>query len=414
MTSLASEFGVSGSYLSRICRYLDIPRPGLGYWAKRAAGKKVMQAPLPKPRSGFPTSWQKGVDISVAFDVSTEMGRRAQQSTSGSGARSHYLLRDARSHFHNSRKIDGEDYLRPFKKLLVDIRTSEAALDRALEIATHIFNRIETAGLRIGIAGRHEKLIGCNIDERESSHNEKYQRYPTLWSPDRPTIVHCANVAIGIVIVEMSEMVLLRYINGAFVRDSEYRESVKSKINLDRGWTTEKLLPTGRFRLMLYSPYSLVDWKETFQETNSKKLEAMATRIVSHLKSASRALDSQLSEARRRAEIAHQQYLERERIRQEDEYQKQLLLKRKKSEGLLRQCISRWAELKAFSEFFESVESTVSSLPAEAAVEISARLKLAREMIGNIDPVSALQAWRTPDEIKPSSSFGDEEFLDKQ
>jgi hypothetical protein len=33
---LAEKFGVSGSYLARVCSALNVPRPPLGYWQKKA------------------------------------------------------------------------------------------------------------------------------------------------------------------------------------------------------------------------------------------------------------------------------------------------------------------------------------------------------------------------------------------
>ncbi len=46
--SLAKEWGISDVGLAKICRRNNIPRPSLGYWAKRQAGLKVRQISLPK------------------------------------------------------------------------------------------------------------------------------------------------------------------------------------------------------------------------------------------------------------------------------------------------------------------------------------------------------------------------------
>jgi hypothetical protein len=39
--SLAKEIGISDVGLAKICKHYNIPRPGLGYWAKKQAGIKV-------------------------------------------------------------------------------------------------------------------------------------------------------------------------------------------------------------------------------------------------------------------------------------------------------------------------------------------------------------------------------------
>lgn len=49
MTHLAKEFDISDVGLAKVCRKHDIPLPGLGHWAKVAAGKKVKTIPLPHP-----------------------------------------------------------------------------------------------------------------------------------------------------------------------------------------------------------------------------------------------------------------------------------------------------------------------------------------------------------------------------
>ncbi|MGB3898003.1 MAG: hypothetical protein WA973_05550 [Mesorhizobium sp.] len=52
LTHLAKEFAISDVALHKICRKHDIPNPPLGWWAKKAAGKKVKQTPLPRAKAG--------------------------------------------------------------------------------------------------------------------------------------------------------------------------------------------------------------------------------------------------------------------------------------------------------------------------------------------------------------------------
>jgi len=56
MSRLASEYGVSGNGLAKICDRLNVPYPPRGYWAKKAAGKQVYDAKLPTPGKGTPLS----------------------------------------------------------------------------------------------------------------------------------------------------------------------------------------------------------------------------------------------------------------------------------------------------------------------------------------------------------------------
>jgi hypothetical protein len=43
MTRVAERFGVSGSYMARVCELMNVPRPERGYWAKlaKSEGRQV-------------------------------------------------------------------------------------------------------------------------------------------------------------------------------------------------------------------------------------------------------------------------------------------------------------------------------------------------------------------------------------
>jgi hypothetical protein len=54
---IAKDLGVSDVAVGKICKKLNIPKPGLGYWAKKQAGKRVRQTPLPNPQPGDPETY---------------------------------------------------------------------------------------------------------------------------------------------------------------------------------------------------------------------------------------------------------------------------------------------------------------------------------------------------------------------
>jgi hypothetical protein len=47
MTVVSKRYGVSDVYLARICKELHVPRPPVGYWAKKQFNKAPAQTPLP-------------------------------------------------------------------------------------------------------------------------------------------------------------------------------------------------------------------------------------------------------------------------------------------------------------------------------------------------------------------------------
>lgn len=42
MSRLATQYGITGNGLAKICDRMKVPCPPRGYWAKKAAGKKVV------------------------------------------------------------------------------------------------------------------------------------------------------------------------------------------------------------------------------------------------------------------------------------------------------------------------------------------------------------------------------------
>lgn len=50
--ALASEYGLSNVGLAKFCKKHHIPRPGLGYWAKKKHGKSVRRTRLPSIEDG--------------------------------------------------------------------------------------------------------------------------------------------------------------------------------------------------------------------------------------------------------------------------------------------------------------------------------------------------------------------------
>ncbi|WP_348260530.1 hypothetical protein, partial [Salmonella enterica] len=55
---------------------------------------------------------------------------------------------------------------------------------------------------------------------------------------------------------------------------------------LSHSWTTERDLPSGRFRLIAYSPKNGVDWTLSWQETEQKPLGKMFPEIIETLQAA--------------------------------------------------------------------------------------------------------------------------------
>lgn len=53
---LAADYGISGTGLKKICDRLEVPVPPRGYWARKGAGKPVVQFGLLEPKANTPLS----------------------------------------------------------------------------------------------------------------------------------------------------------------------------------------------------------------------------------------------------------------------------------------------------------------------------------------------------------------------
>ena len=277
MIKVAEKFDVSGSYLARVCTALRVPRPERGYWAKLAFGKAAERLALPDPQPGDPVVWSRTDEFpapAVPKPRPTSRPRVPRLARPVTGT--HALIRGAKEHFLASRKIGEGEHLKPYKKLLVDVTASRAGLDKALGFANDLFSALESAGHRVVIAPPDAQLRRERVFEKEDAPKEERKHdpygYDRLWSPYRPTVVYVDSLSFGLAIVEMTESVVMRYVNGKYIRESEYVPPKASRHYVDHTWTTIRDLPTGRLRLVVYSPYRSVSWSTWFQETKTRTL----------------------------------------------------------------------------------------------------------------------------------------------
>lgn len=392
MTKVAARFDVSGSYLARMCTLLNVPRPERGYWAKMAVGKAPARPPLPDPLPGDPLHWSKeGEKLPVA-----KMERPKPPVPSGKKPtiprdRTHGLVRGAKVHFEKTRQIEEWDYLKPYKKLLVDVVTSSEGLDRGLSLANDLYNALESMGHRVVIAPTQESMRRINVDTPAVD----YWHHTRYWSPYRPTVVYVGSIAIGLIVFEYPEKATLRYLNGKYVRDTVELERRHSR-NSHRSWTTTRDLPSGRFRVLAYSPYHRVDLTRTWEETKTASLRPRLNGIAQEIEAMAPKLADEIEKARREAEIRRQRWLIEEDRRDREEDKRRILQSETESDADLRQIIGTWSEVVGIERFLVGVEHRAEQLPAEERQKVQDRLALARQFLGTQDPLDFFLNWRTP------------------
>jgi len=399
MTKVAEQFGVSGSYMARVCSVLNVPRPERGYWAKLAVGRAPAADPLPEAQPGDQLHWSKDGEL-IERPKSprlTPPQRRADMPVKIPRTSVHGLVRGAKEQFLNSRPVDEGAYLKPYKKLLVDVTASKDCLDKALDFANDLFNALHSVGHRVVLGSAGARLHRAAFDEHEVPKKQRNQYYygSSHWSPYRPTAVYIGEIPIGLAIVEMSEEVSLRYINGKYIRERDY---VPRRGYNDHSWTTNKDVPSGRLRLVAYSTDWRVKWLDTWQETKASNLRSSIRTIVKEIEEAAVRMASMIEEADRQTERERIEREAAEERRQRVEDRRQIEKSIKDSTEHLGQIIQQWSRLIAVEQFLTGVEGRMAVLPAIDRERILERLKLARAFLGSQDPLEFFASWRTPTE----------------
>ena len=197
-------------------------------------------------------------------------------------------------------------------------------------------------------------------------------------------------------VIEMSESVVLRYVNGRYIRESDYKPPKTSARYVNHGWTTTKDIPCGRLRLVVHAPYPGVSWSISFQETKDRMLTTNISKMVKSIENSTEVLMANVKEEERQAELRRQEWAaQQERWRQEED-RRRVAESIKESREELAKAIEGWAKAVSLEQFFSGVQSRAQDLPEEQRQEVLKRLALAREFAGPQDPLEFFRSWETP------------------
>ena len=196
----------------------------------------------------------------------------------------------------------------------------------------------------------------------------------------------------------MTESIVMRYLNGKYIREADYKPPKASRGYANHTWTTTKDLPCGRLRLVVYSLRHDVPWSMSFQETKARTLTENIKKIVKSIVSSTELLRQKTAEADRQAELWRQEQKAQHARWLIEEDQRQIARSIKESREELDQVIKSWTTAIGIEQFFNGVQKRASDLSAEQRKAVSDRLQLAREFIGTQDPLDYFRTWKTPSE----------------
>jgi hypothetical protein len=397
MLRVGERFGVSSSYMARVCSDLHVPRPPRGYWAQLEFGKTVPdRPPLPIARPGDLTSWSPGSPLMPAQrQTSRQVEKAPALRKLRSAAELHALVEGVRPHFVKTRKSE-VGLLRPYKRLLVDIVVSEKQLDVALAAANDIFMALEAKGHRVTFAPPDARMRRAEFDERESPNRNYYHR--VAWSPDRITVVYVGDVPIGLTLFETTEEVEVLYVHGTYIPLSELSSTQLRRYQGPAYWKTHKSQCSGRFSLQAYCPNPMFAWTKQWRSGNGEALSELVLTIVRELEAAAPMLAQQVAEAEARAEAQRRQWQEEERRRREEQERARQVKMRDDAKNDLLNAIDAWARTRQVHEWLELVAKDAQELPEPDRSHLLGRLEQAKVIVGGRDALELLKAWKSPGE----------------
>ena len=398
MIKVAAQYAVSSSYLARICDQLRVPRPPRGYWAKAAVGRAPDRPPLPDPHPGDLLEWARGAEGRRAAPAIPKPPEDTPTTTAAPQVRRkghHPLIADARQHFEGVRKTDN-GYLRPGKRALVDAFVTQTSLERALRLLNTLFQTLEGRGHHVVLPARGQHLSRPGVDERIGGGHDRGGY--GLWAPDRPTVTYVGTVAIGLTIFELSEELEVRHVGGKYVPVRKATPTKTRGFQFGDAWTYRRDMPTGRLCLRATSPYHGASWEQQWREDRVGQLSARIPEIVEVLESAAATIAALVEEAERQAEIARQEW-QRQRERWEREEAERRRVKNiRESREELAAVVAAWNADREVEAFFDDAARRIAALDEGERESLSDRVQEARALIGPVDALERLKAWRAPDE----------------
>lgn len=399
MLRVAERYGVSSSFMARVCTSMNVPRPPRGHWAKLEHGKPSPQVPLPDARPGDHLIWRRGDAPGPARYPLPKPPERQVARLRPRILRStrHPLVSGVRDLFTKGKVIDS-GYLKPSQRRLVDVVVSEPMLDGALDTANALFLRLEAAGYRVMLAPSDRTYSRASVEEREKPGKTANNRYPSLWHPSKPTVVFVGSVAIGLTLFEMTEQLEARYVDGEYIPLGKLPAAGRRRPMPSWSWTTHKQFATGRLCLQAFSPYLVADWVHRWPEAKARELRGRLDEIVDYLAKAATTIAGLVEEGERQAEIRRREW-EEERRRLEERWERERQEKaRAEARQELLEAIRAWDDVRRIQAFFRAAEDEALSRKSEERAGLLKRLAIARELVGVVDTLGMLMKWRVPEE----------------
>lgn len=346
MSTLALEFGTSDVALAKTCRKAKVPVPGRGYWAQKAAGKRVRTLPLPTLHDSdretlrkvefWPRARPEPPAAPIAEQIAFEARPDNRIEVPGTLRKPHPLVRSALEALErstDSHRTDG--YLGNWQVRHLDVEVSKPMLQRALRIMDAVVKAFEARGWEVAL-GR---------DDRNS--------YVTILGQRVPFGIREPRQQAPIPQAERRSY------------DPRYREE-----------------PSGRLALVLREYWGR-SVKKGITETETRPLEGRLNDFMV----AALALAHERAEWERRRQESEEKQRRNERARLEEQRRREAEAARVKA---LEDQAERWRRSRAIRDYVAAVRAEAEAQGALAeSGGLAAWLQWAEEHARSLDPVDA-------------------------
>lgn len=395
---ISALYGISTDLLAKRCSEMRVPRPLTGYWKALAKGTAPAIPELPVLRKDrmvkvLKNSNQEIQPLVNALSKSPASSTRKQAPVTGNGYR---LIEDLKKFLPIS-SVTEDGYYKPSKKKLLDLNVSDTGFDSAIKFLSRFFVALGNKGYRVTLDPAGGSLHRADIDIKEDPKEGGY-RWSNLWRPYTPSIICVGDMYFAFNLAEMTEYVPAKKVKNRYVRDEQMGRWIRGGNSDHFHHVSKHTLPTGRFLLQLYSPYSSTNWLLQFRQTKQCGLISQIPKMISAMQNAVPLISEQFEKARIEAEVwrikrEREQaiYMEKKRIEEKE---------RARSASLdeLKSIMAQWAEDKRVEQFFHEAETDAAMLDEQQKIHVTERLQLARQFLSQDKAIERLLKWKTPEE----------------
>jgi hypothetical protein len=169
LRKLALEYGISDVGLSKVCRKLEIPLPGLGHWTKIACGHTIARPPLPVMEN-IPVLIRqiREPETHVLPEDTPELERieRVAAATTPPVTKAmlaHPLIEKTRLLLNEARSRNGEKLWASREAEWLDLRVTKNCLARALRGMAVVIHMLEREGFKLVVEKKQSESTNAII-----------------------------------------------------------------------------------------------------------------------------------------------------------------------------------------------------------------------------------------------------------